>query len=71
MIRVDRNDIPTIVQSWNYGHARTFEVSLISGKHLILDMDSVRDSACPGYPRWGMDADQEAIDSYVERFGYH
>ena len=66
-VRVDRNDIPTLVQNWRYREARSFEIELCDGRYWLLDMDAVREESCRGYERWSAETDQMAIDEFVNK----
>ena len=67
MIRVDRNDIPELVQHWCYGSALNFEITLFNGKSYMLDQWDVREESCRGYKKWDSITDQMAIDHFVEK----
>lgn len=70
MIRVDKNEIPRIVQQWSYAPSSLFEVRLCNDKVVMLDIYAVRDNSCRGYRQWDADKDQMAIDRFVEDYKY-
>ena len=65
-MRLDIDNVPRRVQNVLRARDDTFQVTLFDGRHIILDLWTVRDSSWRRYDRWNEEADEFAVDAYVD-----